>query len=176
MEYYEDENVIEERKKGKKLLKTILITVIVLFALSLMIYKIFIPVEYWYFSSKRIQKIENEYKISLDDTEPIRYWKPLLAQDTISRFDFFTDDYEEVMESFHGEDITTIRKYKDSGNIEYECHVEDDHYFKVIFKKSDGRYKGELTYYRDDMRSHPAEQTETTSSSAKHKVSSGGRR
>ena len=176
MEYYEDEDVIEERKKRKRLLKMMLIVAAVLFAFSLIVYKSFIPVDYRHFNKKRIRKIEEEYKISLDDTEPVRYWKPALAQDTISCFDFYTDDYEKFMESFHGEKITSFREYEDSGAVEYECHVEDDHYFKVTFKKSDGRYKGKLTYYRDDVRPHPAEQTETTSVSASHRSSSGGRR
>ncbi|NLT10406.1 MAG: hypothetical protein GXY08_13060 [Ruminococcus sp.] len=175
MEYYEDENVIEERKKRKRLLKMILIVAAVLFAFSLIVYKSFIPVEYRYFSSKRIKKIENEYKISLDNTKPIRYWKPM-AQDTISCFDFYTDDYKKVMDSFHGEKITSFTVYEDSGDVEYECHVEDNRYFYVTFKKKDGRYKGELIYYRVVISPHHSEQTETTSESAIHKVSSSGRR
>lgn len=175
MEYYEDEDVIEERKKRKRLLKMILIVAAVLFAFSLIVYKSFIPVEYRYFNKKRIRKIEEEYKISLDDTKPIRYWKPM-AQDTISCFDFYTDDYKKVMDSFHGEKITSFTVYEDSGDVEYECHVEDNRYFYVKFKKKDGRYKGKLIYYRVVISPHHSEQTETTSVSARHRSSSGGRR
>ncbi len=149
MEFYEDEEVLEKRRKNKKRIKIVLIVIAVIFLLFLIIYKFLVPVDYWHFNEKRIKFVENKYKISLDNAKPERYWEPSLSRDIISRFDFHTDDYKKFMEGFHGESIVRSQELKNGKKAKYKCHVEGNYYFDIEFTKEEDGYSGKLTYYSD---------------------------
>lgn len=152
MEYYEDEELIEKKKKTKKKIKIIIIIAAVIiglfFILLVMLSKYAVPVDHRKFDNEIISMIENEYMISLDNAEPKRYWKPRLAQDTISCFNFYTEDYKAFMDGFYGKEILDIYEEPDGSYAIYRCHVKDKYYFSIEFLREGNRYKGILDYYR----------------------------
>lgn len=151
MEYYEDEELLEKREKTKKKIKKAAIILAVIlclfFLLMVMLSKYAVPVDYRRFDAERINMIENEYMISLDNAEPKRYWKPRLSQDTISCFNFYTEDYNAFMDSFYGDEIVNSYEEPDGSYAVYKCHVNEKYYFSIEFLKEGGRYKGILDYY-----------------------------
>lgn len=153
MEYFEDEELLEKRGKTKKTVKKVVIilafTIGIFFIFCYILHRYAVPVDYRKFDPARINSIENEYMISLDNVEPERYYKPRLAQDTISCFDFYTDDYRAFMDSFHGEKIVRSCEEPDGSYASFKCHVRDKYCFSVDFTRENGRYKGKLSYYTD---------------------------
>lgn len=147
----EKNDTAAKRKRKKGCLTALAITAAVLFLLGYVTYKTAVPVSWKHFSDKRIAQIEEEYAISLDDTVPERYWVPAIAQDMKSCFNFYTDDYRAVMDSFHGEGVTEPESY-DVQPVTYKCHVGGNVFYTVTFKYSEsskGSYKGTLVCYTD---------------------------
>lgn len=153
MEYFEDKELIEKKKKTKKKIKIAIIILAVITGLFIILLialsKYAVPVNYRKFDNEIISMIENEYMVSLDNVRPDRYWKPRLAQDTISCFNFYTEDYRAFMDSFYGEEILKSYEEPDGSYAVYSCHVKDKYYFSIEFLREGGRYKGILDYYRE---------------------------
>jgi len=149
-----DANSPEKKKKKKKQLITTLIVVFVsVIVLNFMMYKLFVPISWSRFSEKRIEYIEDNLKLDLDNVEPLSY-REITAQDFIAEFDFKVDDYKSFMENdFHGGAI--IRNYEEySKGYVYVCWVEDmsstdSKCFEVGFTKEGDGYKAHLYCYRN---------------------------
>lgn len=146
--------VKKEMKKGLIIALIVVLAVISCNCLFMgVMYKLFVPISWSRFSEKRIEYIEDNLKLDLDNVEPLSY-REITAQDFIAEFDFKVDDYKSFMENdFHGGAI--IRNYEDySKGYVYVCLVEDmsstySKCFEVGFTKEGDGYKAHLYCYRN---------------------------
>ena len=144
----------EQKKHRKGCITAIVIVMIVFVGFFYLMYKTAVPVSYTSFNKERIEMIEQKYKVSLDNTVPVRYWVPALAQDSDSCFNFYTDDPAGFMDSFYGEAILKSYLSPDKDESSYTCHVGGYLCFTVRFEASDskkGAYSGKLVAYTDKI-------------------------
>ena len=147
------EEAASDRRPGNKILIKVLLVFLVISLVFFGMFKFMYPVYWKVFTNKRIEMVEQEFALSLDDITPDCFSYPYLGQDMDYFFDFYIDDYDKFRDAFHGEEIVFFNEAEDHSCAKFTCHVRDDVYFTVeidTVESEKGKYKGHLFSYRDD--------------------------
>lgn len=134
-----------KKKSNTGLIIGIIAAVIVVF--FVIPYKMMYPKEYRIFTEKRIEEVEDLYKISLENTKPVHFCQVLLGHE----YDLYlyTDDHKKLMDTFTGYSMEFLYEEPGGSFVQYKGSADGEHDILVRFDKVDnkkGKYKGVLQY------------------------------
>lgn len=142
-----ENNLLDDIKNHKKAIIIISAVLVFIMLICYGCYKTMLPTDWHHFNSERIAFVEDKYKISLDNAEPVEYKVVSIAQDSESMFYFEVDDYKKFMENdFHGKAIMSSKEYSDGG-AEYRCRLDETYCCNIYFTEKNGKYEGFINRY-----------------------------
>lgn len=163
-EYISEFSDIEEKNKKKRKRLIVIISLLIFICLLFFsCYRFLIPVDYRFFTKKRIDFLEKKYLMELEKVNPQRYWTVSIAQDNDANFNFSgVESYSDFMEnSFHGEilDSVYVGKKLDDGDVikkmgeenlaaQYKCRAGEIGFIIKFYEDGDS-YKAKMVSYNE---------------------------
>lgn len=148
---HEQPALLAKQKKRQKSCLIALLTGIVAFILLIVFVmpRLYVRANWTSFTPERIQTLESLYNLDLSEAEPVRYYIPRAAPDTLDCFNFRVTDYAAFMETCFFGEIISSEESADKSYATYTCKPYPDleQNLNIQFERDGEQYKARLIRY-----------------------------